>query len=235
MATVSFITFCHPYHLPMLHKPGVLRTMVESHQHPFSEVIVVHQRCRGLEYQPLDYPARIVESEDYYPQIFSEYGIKWPDPVLEELTHGPTSAHFWENHTMNHLIGLKEAKGDFIVFSDCDSKIIASDPRMSWVAKGIQILKGRRNIFCVSPSDGGGERAIQIMSQQMFMVETIRMRSEPIGMEWDGTFMPGGPFQEYYGMMEGRIGRVLTTKGYYRYVLPDKWRYWHTKDWVSLD
>jgi len=102
---------------------------------------------------------------------------------------------------------------------------------MSWVAKGIQILSGRRNIFCVCPSDGGGERAIQIMSQQMFMVETARMRSEPIGMEWDGTFMPGGPFQEYYGMMEGRIGRVLTTKGYYRYVLPARWRYWHYKPW----
>ena len=231
MATVSFITFCHPYHLPTLHKLGVLRTMVESHHHPFYEVIVVHQRCRGLEYQPLDYPARIVESEDYYPQIFSEYGIKWPDPVLDDLTHGSTSAHFWENHTQNHLIGLKEARGDYIVFSDCDCKIIASDPRMSWVHVGIQILSNRRNIFCVSPSDGGGERAIQIMSQQMFMVETARMRSEPIGMEWDGTFMPGGPFQEYYGMMEGRIGRVLTTKGYYRYVLSDKWRYWHTKEW----
>lgn len=226
MSRVTLVTFCHPEHLAKLHRPGALRNLVESHRHTFEEVIVVHQRCRGLECQPLDYPTRIVESEDYYPQIFAEYGIKWPDPVLDELTHGSNAAHFWENHTQNHLIGLKEAKGEYIVFSDCDCLIIASDPEMSWVDKGIQSLR-RRNTFCVSPSDGGRERRIQIMSQQVFMVEAARMRSEPIGMEWDGTFISGGPFQEYYGMMEGRIGRVLTTKGLYRHILPATWRYWH--------
>lgn len=231
MPTTSLITFCSPFHLPILHRPNALKEMVESHKHDFCEIIVVHQRCRGLEWQPFDYPARIVESEDYYPQIFAEYGIRWPDPVLDELTHGSNASHFWENHTMNHLIGLKEAKGDYIVFSDCDCKIIASDPHMSWVEKGIQILSRRRRVFCVSPSDGARERDIQIMSQQVFLVEAARMRSEPIGMEWDGTFLPGGPFQEYYGMMEGRIGRILTTQGLYRHVLPNKWRWWHFKPW----
>lgn len=229
MPTVTLATFCHPPHAVKLHRPGALRAMVESHRYPFCEIIVVQQRCRGIQYDPFDYPARILESEDYYPQIFAEYGIKWPDPVLDELTHGSDAAHFWENHTMNHLIGLKEAKGDYIVFCDCDCKIIASDPHMSWVDKGIQILRGQRRVFCVSPNDGAGERAIQIMSQQVFMVEAARMRSEPIGMEWDGKFIHGGPFQEYYGMMEGRIGRVLTSQGLYRHVLSNKWRWWHFK------
>lgn len=232
--SVSFATHCHPPHLPKLHKEGVLLDILKSHAYPFSEVLVVHQNCRGLPYRAItEVEHRIIESEDYYPQIFSEYGIQWPDPVLDELTHGPGAAHFWEAHTQNHLIELKEAAGDYIVFADCDTKIIHSDPRRSWVGVGIEVLKRRKDVFCVSPSDGGGERLTQIMSQQLFLVDVERMRRGPLGLPWNGKFdAPGGPMQEGYGMLEGRICRLMVAQGTYRYVLPDSWRYWHSNPWT---
>lgn len=233
MPTVSFITFCHPPHLERLHKKGVLWNILAGHRHKFDEVLLVHQRCRGLEYRPIaELPeVRILESEDYYPQIFGEFGIQWPDPVLDELTHGPEASHFWAWHSLNHLIGLKEAKSEYIVFADCDTEIIKSGIK-TWVQVGIEILENRRDVFCVSPSDGGDERMTQNMSQQLFLVEAARMRSANLGLPWNGKFdAPGGPMQEYYGMMEGRIGRLLTTYQMWRYVLPPRWRYWHYGDW----
>jgi hypothetical protein len=233
MPTVTFATHCHAPHLERLHKPGVLKKIVDSHKYPFDEVLVVHQRCRGLDYRVIDdVPHYILESEEYYPQIFDEYGIEWPDPVLDELTHGPGAAHFWENHCLNHLIELKECRTDYIVFSDCDCLIIDSPRRQSWVSYGIRVLEQNRQVFCVSPSDGGDERMTQTMSQQCFLVETARMRNGPLNLRWNGKFdAPGGPFQEYYGLLEGRIGRLLTTYGLWRFVLGARFRYWHYNPW----
>ena len=234
MPTVTFGTYCHPPHLPKLHKLGVLASILGTHKYPFAEVIVVHQRCRGLEYIPFDIPTRIFETEDFYPQIFAKYGIKWPDQVMSDLTHGPSGAHFWENHVMNLLIVGMQATSEYIVFSDCDCKMIKNEPS-SWIEQGIQLLtKYPSKILLISPSDGAGPRYDQTMSQQMFLIRRDRFLNIEWNREWNGKFdAPGGPFQEYYGLAEGRIGRHLTNHGLYRYVLPNNFRYWHYDEWKS--
>ena len=232
MPTVSFATHCHPPHLERLHKEGVLLDILKSHAFPFDEVLIVHQNCRGIPYRPItEIRHRVIESEDYYPQIFAEYGIKWPDPELDVLTHGLGAAHFWEAHTQNHLIELKEATGEYIVFADCDTKIIRSGVR-SWVEEGIAVLRNNPMVFCVSPNDGANGRLTREMSQQLFLVNAGRMRAGPLGLPWNGKFdAPAGPMQEFYGMLEGRIGRLLAEKHWYRYVLSDQHRYWHYNPW----
>lgn len=230
--SVAFITFCHPPHLPKLHKENVLRDILVSHAYPFNEIIVVHQRCQGIPYRPItEVDARVVESEGYYPGIFAEYGIQWPDPVADEWTHGPEAAHYWAWHCLNHLIGAKVARSDYIVFSDCDCKIVASDERRSWVTEGIAILERQRDVFCVTPNDGSPARRTQMMSQQLFLVNRERFMRGPLGISWDGKFIPGGPFQEWYFMLEGRIGRLLAAKNWWRYILSSTWRYWHSNPW----
>jgi len=236
---VSFITFCHPPHLERLHKEGVLLDILMSHAHPFNEIIIVHQRCQGIPYRPIaEVPGvQVVESEywqgngDYAP-ILEKYGIEPADPVMDDLTHGREGPHYWRWHCINHLIGLTMASCKYIVFADCDTKMIKTDARRSWVDAGIDVLEQGRNAFCVSPNDGSDERFTQNMSQQLFLVEAERMRKGPLGLPWNGKFdAPGGPMQEYYGMLEGRIGRLLTTRGWYRYVLPAAYRYWHYNPW----
>lgn len=232
MPSVTFSTYCHPPHLPKLHKEGVLENIIATHNYPFDEIIVVHQRCKGLEYRPFGISVRLLETEDYYPQIFAEYGIKWPDPVADEWTHGPGAAHFWEAHCMNHLIVGKEAHSEYIVFSDCDCRMIKNGPP-SWIEIGIKELQRSQSNILISPSDGGGERSTQNMSQQLFMMRKDAFMELDWRQPWNGKFdAPGGPFQEYYHLIEGRIGRHLTSHNKYRKVLSDNWRYWHDgNDW----
>ena len=239
MPTVSFITFCHPPHLERLHSPGVLAEILNSHAYLFNEVIVVHQRCHGLPCRKIVEVSgvKIYESETWagngdYAPILERYGLPANDSVADEMTHGPSGPHYWKWHCVNHLIGLDVATSAYIVFGDCDTKMIHQPEGKSWITEGIHILKARPEVFCVSPSDGGGERLTQTMSQQLFLVDAARMRKGPLGLPWNGQFdAPGGPFQEYYFLAEGRIGRLLTTKGWYRYVLPDRFRYWHFNPW----
>jgi hypothetical protein len=234
MTTVTFATFCHPPHLERLHKPGVLADILMSHRQHFDQVIVVHQRCHGLPYEPIGMPfVSVYESEDYHPGILSKFGIPEEDPIADELTHGPNAAHYWKWHVINHLIALTEATSEYIVFSDCDCRIVAAplEPP-SWVQVGINWLREDPSVFCVCPSEGSGPRKTQNMSQQLFLVETARMRREPLNLPWNGQFdAPGGPMQEYYFMLEGRIGRMLTTRGLYRHILNNRYRYWHYNPW----
>jgi hypothetical protein len=242
MTTVTLATFCHPPHLPKLHAPGVLDEMISSHRYPFDEVIVVHQRCRGLEYRPFDWPGvRIVESESH-PNILTEFGLPEDDPFADELTHGPTAPHYWKWHCINHLIALKEAKSDYIVFSDCDCLIIGSDPVKSWVEEAMEILEVYPQVLIVGPSDGGSmaeawldggrARLTQNVSQQLFIAERERLKKIDFNVPWHWEKLaPGGPFQEYYFLMEGRIWRYLDREGLWRAVLPDRWRYWHYNPW----
>jgi len=240
MPTVSFATHCHPPHLERLHQEGVLAQILNSHAYPFNEVILVHQRCRGLPCRVIAevpglkiYESEVWEGNGDYAPILERYGIPANDPTADELTHGAGGSHFYKWHIINHLIELDVATSAYIVFSDCDCKMIHQPEGQSWINEGIRILKTRPEIFCVSPSDGGGERLTQTMSQQLFLVDAARMRQGPLGLPWNGkTDAPGGPMIEYYFMLEGRIGRLLTTRGWYRYVLPDRFRYWHANPWT---
>lgn len=237
--TVDLITFCCPKDIHRLHAPGALEHLVSCHGYDFDNVIVVHQRCRGIEYRPFDYPCRIVESEDY-PDILTKFGIPEDDPKADHYTHGPTAPHYWKWHVINHLIGLYESPADFAVFSDCDCDIVHSAPLRSWVEEGIDILGRYTEVLVVSPSDGGlmAERRIpearltQNNSQQLFLCNRGRLAHIDLAIPWDWEFTaPAGPFQEYYYMLEGRIWRYMHHNGLYRAILPETWRYWHYNPW----
>ena len=236
--TVDFITFCCPKDIHKLHEPGYLADMVGSHQFVFDNVMVVHQRCRGIEYipfEPFGIPLWTLESESY-PDILAEFGLPEHDEKAEHYTHGPTAAHYWKHHVTNHLTGLKESTADYIAFSDCDCTIKESDPDRSWIEEGVYLLQRHPEILIVSPGDGGqmAERRIgdtrltQNVSQQTFLCHRHTLRHINFNLPWDWEYLaPGAPMQEYYYMLEGRIWRHLHKHNLWRAILPDKWRYWH--------
>ena len=196
-----------------------------SHQFQFDEKFFVLQRCPPSAPVPDGFtPIRIYDR--HYPDIFSAFGIQWPDPVLDELTHGWDASHFHGHHTVNHLETLLYAKSDYVVFADGDCYMKEQPEGTSWINRGIEILETNPDIFVVCPNEGGPERRESIMSQQMFIINRKRF----IEMEfipWDGTFIDGGPMQEWYGMLEGKISRFMTKNKLWRYVLGPEFRYWH--------
>lgn len=235
MPTVAYASFCHPKDK----ERGLSNAIkhMESHKHPFDEKFFVFQRCNGDEQAPEGFtPIHIPKAN--YAAIFNRFGIKYPDPVMDELTHGETASHWWANHCVNHLSVLLYAKSDYIVFADGDCFISQTQEGRSWIEEGLSIsldgpfpnnfdqLEKSKN-FCISPSDGrphaGPDR---IMSQQMFLVNRKRML-EVIWEPWDGKFIEGGPMQEYFGMLEGRVDRHMRRHNLYRYVLPQTWKWEH--------
>ena len=241
---VSYITFCNPKDIRRLHEPNVLNQHIISHEFNFSEVIVVHQRCKGIQYEPFNIPVRIVESENY-PDILTRFGLPEKDEVADEFTHGPTAPHYWKWHVINHLIGFIEAKSDYIVFSDADCAIVSSPEHPSWIDAGITILENHPEVLIVSPGDGASMfermlpdvkvnslvlqdiRLTQNVSQQLFLCRrSLGEIDFNISWNWE-NLAPGGPFQEYYYMLEGRIWRYMDKHNLWRAILPDTWRYWH--------
>ena len=225
---VDFITFCHPPHLEKLHAPGVLEEMLESHRYPFNAIHVIHQRCRGIPYRPLE-GVHIHESEDY-PNVLGNFGINPDNPQAERMTHGPGASHYWKWHCINHLIGLVVTKADHVVFSDCDCLMKRNDSP-TWVLEGLDYLSKHGRCLVVSPNDGSDERNTQNMSQQLFLCNVHRFRSLNFDLPFLGFDAPGGPMQEYYWMLEGRIGRIMQRFNYHRRVLDEKHRYWHYNPW----
>jgi hypothetical protein len=130
---------------------------------------------------------------------------------------------------VNHLETLRRASTDYIAFADGDCYIMETPKTPTWIERGIEILESDPKVFVVSPNDGGQERYEHIMSQQMFLINRKRFREMDF-IPWDGKFIEGGPFQEYYGLLEGWIGRYMASRGLFRYVLSPSHRYWH-KAW----
>ena len=130
---------------------------------------------------------------------------------------------------VNHLYAAMRSDADYIVFSDADCYMKHQPAGKSWITKGIEILENDDRIFVVSPNDGGTERFEDIMSQQMFLVDLKKFKAMQF-IPWDGKFIEGGPFREYYGLLEGWIARHMKANGLYRYVLGPEYRYWH-KEW----
>lgn len=237
---VDFATFCCPKDIRRLAAPGELYSRVRSHLYHFDNVFVVRQRCRGefddVVFSSPEFAVTELCSEDY-PDILTTFGIK-DDPKADEMTHGPTAPHYWKWHVINHLIVSYESKADYIVFSDADCRILKQFD--TWIDVAIRALSLWPQILIVSPSDGGtmaemiiggfhgGLRLTQNISQQMFIVNRNRFLSIDFDDVWNGIMdAPGGPFQEYYYLLEGRLWRYMKNHGLYRAILPDKWRYWH--------
>lgn len=236
MPKVDLITFVWKGDVARLAVPGELGRRVKSHEYPFDNVILVKQRLRDELDFHFNFPdaTMVVESEDF-PTILEDYKIKPDQPIADDMTHGPTALHYWKWHVINHLIGLTVSKADYVVFSDADCRI-QHQPMRSWVDKGIEVLNRYNEVLIVGPSDGGtmAERRIgnlrltQNISQQMFICNRLRLSSIDFDVPWNWEFTaPGGPMQEYYYMMEGRLWRYMHHNNLWRAILPEQWRYWH--------
>lgn len=233
--TVDFVTFCCPKDIRRLYAPNELKYRVESHGFPFNRIVVVWQRCGDMGMPDSSGVVHDVIRSEGHPHILSEFGIPEMDALADEYTHGPKASHYWKWHVINHLIGLKVSVADYVVFSDCDCRM-ESQPS-SWVDKGIKVLQMHKDVLIVAPSDGGhmaerrlpgGIRLTQNVSQQVFLCERERLKGIDFNVPWDWEFLaPGGPMQEYYYMLEGRIWRYMHHNGLYRAILPVRWRYWH--------
>lgn len=247
--SVDFITFCHPpKYAEKLHRPGVLRGMIESHEHEFDSVVVVHQRCKAEDYQPFDLVCKTVDlPASEFDDLLMRREVNPDNQHADKLSHGLGGAHYWKYHLVNHLRGLEVSSSDFIVFADCDTFIKSQPPDRTWIEEGVYLLNAYPHILIVGPGDGGetgagmGEggwlpnrvRLTQNVSQQLFICRGSQFRNEvDFDVEWDGNFnAPGGPFPEYYNMAEGRLWRYMRKMGLWRAVLPDRYRYWHDTNW----
>ena len=205
-----------------------LDKIVKSHKYDFDEILINHQRCemKGLLPDKLaDKVKRLYIPEMLYPTLLKLFKIPVNDERADELTHGPKSPHYWKNHVVNHLSGLACAESEYVVFSDSDCIMVNQPPDISWVEEGIKILSSRPEILIISPSEGS-PGLTQIMSQQLFLCNRKRLMDIDWNC-WDGKFIDGGPMQEYYPMLEGRIGMYLLQENLHRLVLPDSFRYYH--------
>jgi hypothetical protein len=201
---------------------------MESHGFPFNEVFQVFQRCEAF---PLDPRFKGIEiREQDYPLIMASIGVPFPDPIMDELTHGWSAPHYYAHHIVNLVKSAQVATSDYIVLADGDCFVKDQPDGVSWVAEGIRILESDPSVFVVSPSDGRphGEKD-RMMSQQMILVNRKRF-AEMEFIPWDGKFIDGGPFQEFYALAEGFIYRYMVKNNLYRYLLPPQWRWWH-KEW----
>ncbi len=240
---VDFITFCHPGDIHRLYHDTWLVDMVASHNYHFDTVRIVHQRLgntptptSGIKYLNCD--TFQISPSEVHPDILSEFGLPEDDDVADQYTHGPTALHYWKWHVINHLIGLKVSNADYIIFSDSDCMIRSQGQDRSWIEYGIEVLEKHPEILIVSPGDGAlmfealtdeGYRLTQNVSQQLFLCNRERLKTIDFNIPWNWeTLAPGGPMQEFYWMLEGRIWRYMHKHKLWRCILPDSVvRYWH--------
>lgn len=217
MKKVTFSTHCYEKDKDLLY--ANIDSIIKSHKYNFYDMQIVHQRtsfCRIGRFYPI-----VIRDEDY-DILLSRFGIPLYDKRAEEISGG--THWYYKNHLVNHLAGLVNAEGDYIVFSDSDCIMVKNEPS-SWIEEGIKQLESDPNLFVVSPSDGN-PCCTQIMSQQLFLVNKKRLADMDWDC-WDGNFIDGGPFKYYYHMTEGRIGMYMMKHNLYRKVLGDNHRYWH--------
>jgi len=249
--TIAFCTYCHPQkYSEMLHRPDVLRQIVESHQYPFSDIVVIHQKCKAQDYQPFDYPCRTIDlPRSEFDPLLLRFKINPVNPRAEELSHGEGAAHWWKAHVVNLLRAAEVTDSDYVVFADCDTKMVSQPEGRSWIEEAIYLLDAYPHVLIVGPGDGGeaggtcaeggwlpgGTRLTRNVSQQLFICRGDEFRREVnFDVPWDGKFdAPGGPMAEFYVMLEGRLSLYMRESNQWRAILPDRWRYWHNSFWAT--
>lgn len=225
LISCDFATFVYSGDAHRLHKLGQLDKQLSSNGYPFNQIIIVYQNCNPKNYEALwpDYSLTKVIINDIDDEL-DLFGIN----LSKSQYQSPTDNHHtWKQHVVNHLVAARMSSSDFIVFADNDCWMIKQPD--SWVSLGIDILDQNHDIFMVSPNDGEPERKTQVMSQQMFLVRTEDFRQADWNQPgWDGNVhVPGGPFPEYWALLEGRMELYCRYVNRYRYVLPSEYRYWH--------
>lgn len=235
--TVDFATYCCHKDIDKLYDNFIEH--YQSHQYDFNNAFLIHQRClpEGERHGVFDSITRLKESvpniislsifESMYDDILSSNGINPDNKEADDYTHGWGHSHYWRHHCVNHLVALENSTADYIVMSDADCHIQGQPD--SWVIKAIEVLKSNSNILIVSPSDGSKSHKTQTMSQQLFICDRKRLQEIDFDTPFTG-FRDGGPMQEYYFMLEGRIGRYMENNNLWRYMLDNNYRYWH-KAW----
>lgn len=235
--TVDFVTYCCSKDIDKLHTNIV--DHVNSHRYDFNNKYIVYQRCFPSD-ELHGFSAKLTSLKEsipslntvsildgMYDDILTRNGINIDNVEADELTHGWNHSHYWRHHCVNHLIALEQSDADYIVMSDADCHI-ESQPN-SWIIQAIEALKSNSNILIVSPSDGSRSHKTQTMSQQLFLCDRKRLQNINFDLPFEG-FKEGGPMQEYYFMLEGRIGRYMEKNNLWRYMLDINYRYWH-KAW----
>jgi len=221
--TVDFATYCC---LKDRYKiENLFNNHVKSHGYDFDETFLIYQRC-WPNVKVKD--AKILEiSRRDYDDILSNNGINPFNDEADDYTHGWDAAHYWRHHCVNQLKALNTSTADYIVLADADCYI--KEQPSSWVEHGIRILQTHKSVLVVSPSDGTHKAVrTQNMSQQIMLVDRKRLLGINFDLPFEG-FREGGPMQEYYFMLEGRIGRYMEKNNLYRYMLSSQFRYWHSQ------
>lgn len=222
--TVDFASYCCAKDRDKLEQ--VFNKHVESHGYDFDNVFLIYQRCEPNIRVKEEVNILRIGGKDY-DHILSSNGINPDNQEADDYTHGWGAAHYWKHHCVNHLTAINESEADYIVLADADCYI--KEQTSSWVNEGIKILQNDKNVLVVSPSDGTPKAyKTQNMSQQVMLVERKRFLDINFDLPFEG-FREGGPMQEYYFMLEGRVGRYLEKNGLYRYMLSSKHRYWHSQ------
>ena len=219
---VDYATYCHHKDADRLHED--FNSHLDSHRFKFDKIHVIYQRVKQR--PTITANKHEIKAEDY-PKILRANGINPNNKEADEYTHGWDSPHYWKHHCVNHLTALEKSEADYIVLSDADCHMI--NGRGSWVNAGIRILQQNKEALVVSPSDGSNQIRTQTMSQQLFLCHRQRLKEIDFDLPFKG-FTEGGAMQEYYFMLEGRIGRYMEKHNLYRYILSDEFRYWH-KQW----
>lgn len=218
--TVDFATYCCAKDKDKL--APVFQEHVDSHGYDFDKVFLIHQRLY-LEGQPEYIECRFIH-ENNYDDILKNNGINPDNKEADDYTHGWDAPHYWKHHCVNQLVALNKSKADYIVLADADCHMITNT---NWIEKGIKLLKANNKYLVISPSDGTKmAHETLIMSQQLFLCERQRMLDIDFDLPFTG-FKDGGPFAEFYFMLEGRISRYMEKHGLTRYMLSSEHRYWH--------
>lgn len=202
--------------------------LIKSHDHIFDEILIIHQDCEAsnveVEISGDAYRrVRLLFTKDF-PLIWKKFNIDLDDPKYLNCYPGKDSPHWYPKHLVNQLVGIHCATSDYIVFNDGDCVMVRND-EPGWINKGIALLESDRTCLIVSPSDGAPGRT-WIMSQQFWLADKERVAAIDWNC-WDGNYIDGGPFREWYGMAEGRIGTYMYSNKLSRMVLTDEWRYYH--------
>jgi hypothetical protein len=177
----------------------------QSHNYPFNNGFIVFQRTEPFDDEFMNGHIPLVIKDEDYNDILSSNYINPINHEADDLTHGWGAAHYWKHHCVNQLTALNASDADYMVLADADCYI--KYQHSSWVEEGIKVLQNDTRILVVSPSDGTSQaHQTQNMSQQLMIVDRKRLLEIDFDLPFEG-FKEGGPMQEYYFMLEGRIGR----------------------------
>ena len=212
--SVDFVTYCCPKDVHRTYAGW--DALIGSHKYAFNEIILIRQRCRGIDAGVLDASVRVLETDDY-PDIRKEFDIDDDDPVANAVAP-PDNRYYWKWHCWNPLIALKESSADYIMFTDCDNLLDGDIEGDSWVDRGLHILQTMPEILMVCPNqwhEQGGNDRVKAISQCMYLCERKRF----LELDWNTPLPEGVSPGSYHYSVEGRLWRYTQKHNLYRMML----------------